>query len=528
MTDNTPVRPGPDGTVQQLTEAERLRGAMLGGAVGDALGAPVRKKSLHEIQQRHGVDGVDDYVPAFGRAGGVTELSQITVFTLDALLRAKAVNATSWLPTHQVFANHLRWLYTQGVPWEHAMSGYLQAEPKPNGWLLERPELYSTRNPGGPALAAIGWMAEAPPFDVNGTPNPSNLLPGLAECTVWAAPAMLWGDSSVQAYAAAAGVSHLISGDGNVHAATGMHADVLAQVMLGGTFSEAVAASEAYRLGSAYPTPGPLSLNDVRRAVHTARFFAERDRRPEPAELDVGFDCDQKPGELGIALAAVLCSDDFTDAVLMAVNHSADSCVTGALAGQLAGAVYGVDAIPAHWLEQLELGEIIEVLCADAAEAFAPPMPEWAQRYLPYTAPDSSVPAQGADAQHVIGRSTVRSTGTEATVASTEPELRNTPEKSHDLPESEPYTLPERDAENRAERSEPVIEGSGPVADEDEDEDEPFDEDDEATTEEEELEDEDEDDDADAKRDEPADIVEDLIKPMSMRGTSRLGRDEGP
>jgi ADP-ribosylglycohydrolase len=43
----------------------------------------------------------------------------------------------------------------------------------------------------------------------------------------------------------------------------------------------------------------------------------------------------------------------------MAVHHDGDSDSTGAVTGHLLGTALGVDAIPAEWLEPLELREVI-------------------------------------------------------------------------------------------------------------------------------------------------------------------------
>jgi len=44
----------------------------------------------------------------------------------------------------------------------------------------------------------------------------------------------------------------------------------------------------------------------------------------------------------------------FEDCVVRAVNRGGDADTTGALAGQLAGALYGIEGIPAHWLRKLD------------------------------------------------------------------------------------------------------------------------------------------------------------------------------
>ncbi|MGI8308620.1 ADP-ribosylglycohydrolase family protein [Saccharopolyspora hattusasensis] len=373
-----------DAQSPQLSWAQRFRGAMLGGAVGDALGAGVRGTSTAEIQQWFGPQGVVDYLPVYGRRGAVTDLTQLTVFTLEALLRAKAANpgGNGWFPTEFVLTNYLRWLHTQGVPWDYAMSAYLSAEPAPTSWLLERPELYSTRNPDGAAIALLGRMARRSPLGADGLLRPPTGADGLADCVVWAAPAMVWSNVPEAVYSTGASTANLFTSAPNTISAAGLHGDVLAQLIRGVPLWDAVTASDRNRLGSAYQVREVPA--DVRRTVHAAMFVGQRGIRPAPSDIDIEFDTEDKPGELGIALAAVGSTRNFADAVRVAVNQSSDSAVTGALAGQLAGAIYGPSGIPAQWVGELELRDVIEILCADATEAFAPPPPpQWAQRYSP-------------------------------------------------------------------------------------------------------------------------------------------------
>ena len=69
------------------TLRDRYRGCLLGGAVGDALGAGIEFLSLAEIRHSHGPTGVTGYVPAYGRAGAITDDTQMTLFTAEGLLR---------------------------------------------------------------------------------------------------------------------------------------------------------------------------------------------------------------------------------------------------------------------------------------------------------------------------------------------------------------------------------------------------------------------------------------------------------
>jgi len=72
---------------------------------------------------------------------------------------------------------------------------------------------------------------------------------------------------------------------------------------------------------------------------------------------------------LAIALYAVLATDSLAKALILAVNHGGDSDSTGAIAGNLAGIVFGEQAIPATWLVKLELRDEISRIAEDLHRA---------------------------------------------------------------------------------------------------------------------------------------------------------------
>ena len=63
---------------------------------------------------------------------------------------------------------------------------------------------------------------------------------------------------------------------------------------------------------------------------------------------------------LEAALWAFHHTDNFRDGALKVVNLGDDADSTGAVYGQIAGAYYGVDGIPAEWREKLAMRELIE------------------------------------------------------------------------------------------------------------------------------------------------------------------------
>ena len=71
---------------------------------------------------------------------------------------------------------------------------------------------------------------------------------------------------------------------------------------------------------------------------------------------------------LEAALWCFLHTDTFEAAILRAANLGDDADTTAAICGQLAGAYYGVDAIPRDWLDKLvmreEIATMVETLLA--------------------------------------------------------------------------------------------------------------------------------------------------------------------
>lgn len=79
---------------------------------------------------------------------------------------------------------------------------------------------------------------------------------------------------------------------------------------------------------------------------------------------------------LEAAVWCVLTTDNYRDCVLKAVNLGEDTDTVAAIAGGLAGALYGYDGIPDEWKNTLIKREYIEEMCEKAAVAwYTPEMP---------------------------------------------------------------------------------------------------------------------------------------------------------
>lgn len=103
----------------------------------------------------------------------------------------------------------------------------------------------------------------------------------------------------------------------------------------------------------------------VRAARELVRGTAPCDAVPDAAALAARLQVEIRSGGFvrdtyEAALWCLLTTSTYEDCVLAAVNLGDDTDTTAAVAGALAGIVYGVDAIPARWLGALRGRDVIE------------------------------------------------------------------------------------------------------------------------------------------------------------------------
>src|SRR5947208_2594233 len=127
MTEVTTFRLEPDPALKR-----KYRGCLIGGAVGDALGAPVEFMSLAEIRQTFGPEGITEFTTAFDRKGAITDDTQMTLYTAEGLLRAwvRGVIRGETATADTIAHAYGRWLVTQG-----ATPGGTEIDR--DGWLFE-------------------------------------------------------------------------------------------------------------------------------------------------------------------------------------------------------------------------------------------------------------------------------------------------------------------------------------------------------------------------------------------------------
>ena len=73
---------------------------------------------------------------------------------------------------------------------------------------------------------------------------------------------------------------------------------------------------------------------------------------------------------LSIALYCALVAPDVMSGLLLSVNHGGDSDSTGAITGNLLGALHGVGELPSSLLDQLEARDLIATVADDLSAVF--------------------------------------------------------------------------------------------------------------------------------------------------------------
>ncbi|MFE9356638.1 ADP-ribosylglycohydrolase family protein [Streptomyces olivaceoviridis] len=295
----TPPAPAP-GDAAGLRE--RARGALLGLAVGDALGAPAENLRPSEIRARWGrITGYVSEQP-YG-----TDDTEYAIFS--GLLLAR--HGAALTPEHVEAAWH--------------------------EWIADRAE--------GPFRGAG--------FSERGTLE--NLRRGLA-APISAQHRHAWSDGlamraapfGVFAAGRPAEAARLVAVDGSVsHEGEGIYggqavAAGVAAAMTGAAVAVVIAAALAVIPDDSW------TARSLRRAVSVAH---RGERAVRSAVVIGGYPwTDLAPEAVALAFGAYAAADgDFREAVLTAVNMGRDADTTAAVAGALCGAGQGLSAIPPHW-----------------------------------------------------------------------------------------------------------------------------------------------------------------------------------
>ena len=336
-----------------------LHASLLGGAMGDSLGADIEFMSFGDIRRRF-PSGITDLPPHQGLRGAITDDTQMTLFTAEGIIYGFIRYHSREIVDAEGAIQHslLRWYRTQ--------CGEQQLDEHDAGLIVD-PRLWVRRSPGMTCTSSLATIKNSlTPTDSEDTGNcwgsllPSEKVKELIEndskgcgTIMRVAPVALMLDR--KPFHLALSTSALTHGHPTGQIAAAAWAQMLADVAHGEKLEES--AREGVKDCDRLPN-GDETVSAI-----CAALEAERDGAAETVEsLGGGWTAEEA---LSIALYACLCANGFEEGVRIAVTHGGDSDSTGAIAGNMLGLLHPDETLGHRWAESVECADIIARLARD-------------------------------------------------------------------------------------------------------------------------------------------------------------------
>ena len=329
--------------MSDLTLPSRVRGCLLGGAIGDALGAPVEFMSGAAIEAAYGTGGVRTFQSM--KPGGavtvglVTDDTQMTLFTIEGLIRAITQMHVQGLDFTNAVVHHayLRWADTQT---------YSDAQST-DGWLVQQSWLHARRAPGATCLAALqGRTARDRGFG-QAAVNDSKGCGGVMRSAPYGWLSGTGNHEWIYDLACeGAGFTH---GHPTGKVASGAFALLIAKLMNGDDLIPAARETLRFLEGRQDTAETTMSLS---KGVELA--CRGEISRGALESLGGGWIAEEA---LAIGVYAASCYREpaqAMDALSLAVSHGGDSDSTGSICGNILGALWGEAWLPEMLASQLE------------------------------------------------------------------------------------------------------------------------------------------------------------------------------
>ncbi|MBR5083008.1 MAG: ADP-ribosylglycohydrolase family protein [Prevotella sp.] len=337
-----------------ILQQDRIRGSLMGGAIGDALGYPVEFLcSLETIQRRYGERSITRLDTTYckgeeehtGKAV-VSDDTQMTLFTANGILNAVKQGIDM---KQGICRAYIEWYLTQ--------KGRKSNEYK-DCWIQDIPELNKRRAPGTTCMSALSSI-----FSGDEPVNNSKGCGGVMRVAPVALYAIVDERMTIE----------------EVDRLAGDAAEITHRHPLG-FIPAALMAHIVYRLAlDEYPSRQafvdyiregldimkslyPQHLSDVNYMGELAEQAILKSDNDRPDIENINRLGEGWVGEEALVVAlycALRYFDNFEEALIAAVNHPGDSDSTGAVCGNILGAAIGYDAIPQHFKDDVEMHDLI-------------------------------------------------------------------------------------------------------------------------------------------------------------------------
>ena len=358
-----------------MDRRDRIRGAMIGCAAGDALGYPVEVLSEATIVERYGLRGITDYDLDENGTARITADTQLMLLSANGILFAHTRGALRGImaPVYQYFdAFYMDWYRLQTTE---------RASRSRVGWISAYPSLSAQRAPS-PTSMRVFSSGKFGSMD-----EPVNDSKGSA-CLLRAVPIGLsYSRDPNRIVELGANTAALTHGNEVAWMASGALALIIS-LIIHQELSITEAVNQTLKaLEENFPDSLTTVVYELSRTIRSAVSLASSASSDLDAihALGKGWVADEALA-IGL-LCALRHENDIAGAMTFAANHGGDSNNTAAIAGTLVGAQIGFNAIPDRFVDRLELVDVILELADDVTTDcpmydWGPSNPVWEHKYI--------------------------------------------------------------------------------------------------------------------------------------------------
>ena len=346
---------------QQLQN--KIRGSITGGAIGDALGYPIEfVYSFNDICARYGKEGITEvdmsypWLESEEKKALFSDDTQMTLYTAEGLLEAER-NGKPIAPT--VCNAYLAW---------YAHQAGRKVKISYQSKLSEIEELNQNRAPGNTCLSALAA--------IHAGKEPQNASKGCGGI-MRVAPVGLYGAAHDWSPADTARLAGELAELTHLHPLSTYSSATLAVIVQLCASSEDAVDKEMFKgivdkslkiVSDVYGADA-AAMDEFRKIVGNAMSLEDdpqSDWQIIEDRIGEGWVAEET---LAIALFSTLRHvDDFSGCLISAVNHGGDSDSTGAVAGNIIGAILGDDAIPGKFKKEIQLRDLLLLASDDLAK----------------------------------------------------------------------------------------------------------------------------------------------------------------
>ena len=380
---------------------DRIRGSLIGGAIGDALGYPIEFMNFKGIKYKYGEEGylLRHYLQNMEDGKAVfSDDTQMTLFTAVGLLNY-ATRVTANYVNEPILLDYVKvaykdWLKTQyGVKYYYSKNHF-------GCWIRDIKELNVRRAPGNTCISALlaldysnkvendskgcGGVMRVAPVGLMAAADTKTLIKDYYGKDIIRRQWTSENVAKIGGECARITHKHPLG-----YLPSAFQADLIYHILMSElpvTFSifEGYLGSVFSDIQKVYSTDSEQkALDELWAMIEKAIDLAARhDVSEEKAICQLG---EGWTGDEALAIA-IYCTmrhiDSFMDAVIKAVNHDGDSDSTGAICGNLMGAIVGYGAIPGPFVKNLELKELITEIADDIVQGFSPDDEKWKTKYV--------------------------------------------------------------------------------------------------------------------------------------------------